>query len=49
MLQPRQGLRFPQELFAFLLAHANVQDFDGSRLVEIDMLAQVDVGKAAPS
>ena len=49
VVQPGQRLRFVQELGGILLVQAQVQDFECGRLLEIDMLAQIDVGEAATS
>ncbi len=49
VVQPCQRLRFAQELRGVLLVQAQVQDFECGRLVEIGMLAQIDVSEAATS
>ena len=47
MVELGQGLGFSQELICVVLVQVLVQDFEGSGLVQIGMLAQVDGGLAA--
>ena len=47
VLQACQRLRFPQKLVCILLPEARVQDFEGSMLLEIDMLAQIHFREAS--
>src|SRR6266566_8396892 len=45
MHQVAQVARFSKKVFGGMCVHLGVQDFDGYLTIEVDVLAQVDVGK----
>src|SRR5712691_1017395 len=45
MSETCQGLRFLHKAVGVLFAELRVKDFEGSTALEVDMLAQVDLGK----
>ena len=45
MHQVAQVPRFREKVLGSMCVHLGVQDFDGNLAIEVDMLAQVDVGK----